>query len=139
MSALDELAARVGILEKKVAQLEASHAEPAQPRATKDQKGLTVKEFILNKRPSNDVEKTLAIGYFLEKFEAAASFNTDDLARNFVLAKEATPTNINDKVNLNIKKGHMAEAREKKDKKKAWMVTNSGERFVESGFDSKRD
>jgi len=28
----------------------------------------------------------------------------------------------------------MDEAKEKKDNKKAWIVTNSGERFLENGF-----
>jgi hypothetical protein len=32
----------------------------------------------------------------------------------------------------------MAETRSKKEKKKAWMLTNSGERFVESGFQASK-
>ena len=48
-----------------------------------------------------------------------SSFNVDDLSRGFELAKEAIPSNINHKVILNIKKGHLTEAREKKGTKKA--------------------
>jgi len=58
-------------------------------------------------------------------------FNARDLANGFRLAKEPPPTNINAKVDLNIGKGHMMEAKEKKDKFKAWVLTNSGEKFVE--------
>ena len=61
-------------------------------------------------------------------------FNTKDLAEGFRSAKEPPPTNMNDKVNLNIRKGHMMEAKEKKDKSKAWVLTNSGEKFVEEGL-----
>ncbi len=134
MTEIKALADRVLSLEKRVAELEARQRPEVEELSSKNPKELTVREFMLAKRPSNDVEKTLAIGFFLEKFEGASFFNVEDLARNFALAKEACPLNINDKVNLNIKKGHMAEVREKKDKKKAWMLTNSGERFVESGF-----
>jgi hypothetical protein len=137
MTDLKQLADRVLSLEKRVTRLEERHGEDAVQPALKGGKDLSVKEFIIAKRPSNDVEKTLAIGYFLEKFAGMASFNVDDLGRHFQLAKEASPTNINDKVNMNINKGHMAEAREKKDRKKAWMLTNSGEKFLERGFKDK--
>ena len=132
-----QLADRVLALEKRMQALEARLSRNALVTGSKGAKKLSIKEFIISKSPSNDVEKTLAIAYFLERYTGAASFNTDDLSQYFQLAKEATPLNINDKVNLNIKKGHLAEASEKKDKKKAWIVTNSGERFVESDFKDK--
>jgi hypothetical protein len=138
MSDLTQLAERVLSLEKRVAALEAHHTQGDSRAKSGDSKELSVKEFIISKKPSNDVEKTLAIGYFLERYAEATSFNIDDLGRYFELAKEPVPTNINDKVNLNIKKGHLAEAREKKNNKKAWMVTNSGEKFVEDGFKAKK-
>jgi hypothetical protein len=130
----NELEVRVAALEKRVTQLEALLGDGGKPNAAAPTKDLSVKEFILSKAPANDVERTLAIACFLERFAGYASFNVDDLARHFQLAKEAIPININDKVNLNIKKGHLAEANEKKDKKKAWIVTNSGDQFVESSF-----
>jgi len=134
MTDLRQLAERLQLLEKRMTELEAQVSDRVvEPRRT-ESKELSVKEFIIQKRPSNDVEKALAIGYFLERQAGMASFNVDDLARYFQLAKEAIPTNVNDKVNLNIRKGHMAEAKGKKNNKKAWIVTNSGEKFVENGF-----
>lgn len=127
------LEARVADLESRVAHLEQQIAG-ARKSIERVSKEMSVKEFILTKSPSNDVERTLAIAYFLERFCGMSSFNVEDLARQFQLAKEAVPANINDKVNMNVRKGHMAEAREKKDSKKAWLVTNSGEKYVESGF-----
>lgn len=94
-------------------------------------KKLSIKEFLLAKKPTDDVQRTLVIGYYLEHFEGMDRFNAKDLADGFRSAKEPPPTNINDKVNLNIGKGYMMEAKEKKDKFKAWVLTNSGEKFVE--------
>jgi hypothetical protein len=97
-------------------------------------KKLSIREFILSKSPKGDVNKTLAIGYFFEKYEKMSSFNANDLERGFHAAREKVPLNINDKINLNIKKGMMMEADEKKDNLMAWMLTNKGENFVESDF-----
>lgn len=134
MSDTTQIVESLRSLEKRVTELERRLSSSTGQPAPKENKDLSVKEFILSKAPANDVEKTLAIGYYLERYDGASSFNVDEIARCFQLAKEPIPGNINDKVNMNIKKGHMTEAKEKKDKKKAWIVTNSGEQFLERGF-----
>ena len=105
----------------------------AQPKIDKDieKKKLSIKEFILSKKPKNDIQKTLVVGFYLEKYEGLDCFNREDLENGFRSAKETVPSNINVDVNENIRKGYFAEAREKKDKLTAWYVTNSGEECVE--------
>ena len=134
MDDIKQLNEKVSSLEKRVFVLEAKLDNNLVESGVAIDKKLSVKEFILSKGPSGDVQKTLAIACYLEKYEGLTSFNVEDLGRGFKLAKEATPTNINDKVNMNIKKGHMAEAKEKKDNKKVWIVTNTGEKFLNDGF-----
>lgn len=95
-------------------------------------KKLAINEFIRTKKLSDDVKRTLAIAYYLDYFEKLNSFNAGDLKREFRLAKLSIPTNINDKVNVNIRNGHIAEDKEKKDRKKAWYITNKGSEFVEN-------
>jgi hypothetical protein len=95
---------------------------------------MSIKEFLLEGGASDDVQKTLAIGYFLETHETMTSFNKEDLEKGFRAAKEPVPANINDKVNMSIKQGHMTEAGEKKNSLKAWVVTNSGEKYLQNGF-----
>lgn len=121
---------------KKLAEFEGriSALEGRTDKRTAEDKKLSVKEFLLTKKPADNVQRTLAIGYYLEHFESMDRFNVRDLADGFRAAKEPLPTNINDKVNLNIRKGHMMEAKEKKDKSKAWVLTNSGEKLVEEGL-----
>ena len=134
MDDIKQLNERVSSLEKKVSVLEAKLGNDLVESGAAIDKKLSVKEFILSKGPSGDVQKTLAIACYLEKYEGFSSFNAGDLVHGFRLAKEPVPENINDKINMNIKKAHMDEAKEKKDNKKAWIVTNSGERFLENGF-----
>lgn len=97
-------------------------------------KSLSIKEFLLQKNPKDDTDKTLGIGYYLEKYEGFELFNIKDLEDGFRRAKEKVPININDKVNKNIQKGFIDEAKDKKNNFKAWYLTNSGEKFVENGF-----
>jgi len=99
-------------------------------------KKLSITEFLGAKMPSSDVQKTLAIAYYLEKYGNLNSFNVDDIKSHFRLARHPLPQNVNDKININIKKGYIMDA-EKKDGKKAWIVTNSGLQIVEGGFKNK--
>ncbi len=123
----------VDIIEKLEAhELRISALERVPHKITSEGKKLSVKEFILEKKPSNDVGRTLVIGYYLEHFEGMDKFNVKDLNEGFRWARQPLPKNINDKVNLNIAKGHMMAAREKKDNFKAWCLTNTGEKFVEN-------
>ena len=96
------------------------------------QKKMSIKEFLMTKQLDDEVKRTLAISYFLEILDGVKPFNTDDLKKAFRLAKVQLPKNVNDKINMNIKKGHIMEAEEKKAAKKAWELTASGERFVEN-------
>lgn len=97
-------------------------------------KKLSIKEFMLTKKPKGNVQKTLVIGYYLEHFDGMDRFNARDLAEGFRSAKEPLPANINDKANSNIENGHMMPVKEKKDKFKAWVLTNTGEKFVDGGL-----
>lgn len=124
---LKDITAKLEELERRIATLEGIADKSVQVQAKK----LSVKEFLLAKKPNDDVQKTLVIGRYLEQYELMTSFNTRDLAEGFRSAKEPLPSNINDRVNANITKGFMMETKEKKDKLKAWVLTNSGEKFVE--------
>ena len=117
--------------EKRIREIESRFSRVESPIR---EKALSIKEFILTKKPEDDVQRTLVIGYFLEKNKKLTSFNVDDLREGFRTAKEPAPENLNDKVFRNVKNAHMMEAEQKKDSKKAWVLTSSGERLVENGL-----
>lgn len=97
-------------------------------------KKISIKEFILQKRPKSGIQKALAIGYYLEKHQDFSSFNVKDVEQGFRDAREKIPPNVGDKIQKNIAKGHLMEAGEEKDGMKAYFLTNPGERFVENNF-----
>jgi hypothetical protein len=97
-------------------------------------KKLSIKEFLLERPPATDIQRTLAIGYFLEMHVGMASFTKADLAKGYRDAKEPEPSNIAVNINRCIKQGHMMEAEEKKNNKTAYVVTRSGEQFVVANY-----
>lgn len=116
--------------EKRISHLESM----AKTRPAEFKKELSIKEFILQKGATSDLAKTLAVGYYLERYRKVCPFNAKDLEELFMEAKEPVPTNINDAVNKNIERGYIMEAKEKKEGKKAWTLTATGERFVENNL-----
>ncbi len=120
--------------EQRIANLEKIQTSTNNDASNTVSKKLSLKEFLLSIKPESHVLKTLSIGYYLEKFGESAAFNTTDLENAFREAKESLPSNINQMVNENIKKGHIMEAKEKKNGLKSWVLTSSGEIFVETNF-----
>lgn len=135
---LEKIIKKLEALEARISQLEQGRENNAPDNQSDPQKKLSLREFLLSKKPSNDVKKTLSIGYYLEKHERLSSFNINDLEAAFERAKEKKPTNMNDKVNMNIRNGHLEETSEKKDSRKSWYLTNSGEQYVENGFKTQK-
>jgi predicted Ser/Thr protein kinase len=133
---MENLELRISDLEARMSAIEAIVATDI-PSKTKTRK-LSVREFMLEKQPANDIQKTLTIAYFIENNENISPFNANDLRRYFDYAKEQAPQNINYTVIKNIEKGYIMEYTEKKSKKKAWKITNTGERFVENNFPKNR-
>lgn len=127
----EKMEKRLKVLEGKVEALEKQLSGPA-TTSTKGTKRLSAKEFLLTKELKSETQKVLALAYFLEHIEGMTSFNVPDLEGGFRVAKEKVPLNMNDAVNKNIVKGFIMEAEAKKDSKKAWYLTSTGERYVET-------
>jgi hypothetical protein len=125
---LKEHEKRIGILEGCVS------SKPLEENESSQQKSLSVKEFLRSKKPNSNVQKTITIGYYLEKFENMSAFNASDIRNGFKAAREPEPSNIQAFINQNISNGHIMDFKEKKNKKKAYVLTNSGEEYVEKGF-----
>ena len=76
----------------------------------------------------------LAVGYYLETHEGVGSFTKADLEKGYRDAKHSLPSNMSMNIKHCIKAGNMTEAKDKKDNKPAYVVTSTGEQFVDSGY-----
>lgn len=127
---LNELKEKLEEHEERIKILEAQLKDKTAHKKKKD----SIKEFIISKKPKNDVQKTLIIGYYLENHNNMPNFNVDDILNGFKAAKEKCPPRkkIYDKIASNIDKGHIMESEDKKDNIKTWELTNSGERYIQN-------
>jgi hypothetical protein len=134
---LEDLARRVGTVERKVDHLEKMSRTSKATTGAKSvqEKKLSLRDFLVSRRPRDEAKKTLLAGYYLEKHEGFQSFSIRDLEKAFELAKEKKPLRLNDKVNMNIRNGHMEGASKKKNNRKTWYLTNLGESLVANDFE----
>jgi hypothetical protein len=128
----EELIKRIEDLERRVTVLEQPSDEPT--GIPQDRKPLSLREFIISKSPKTSLDTTLLIGYYLEKYSLTPSFNIDDIVKGFNQAKEKPPSNPSDMLAKNARRGFIMEAEDKKNGVKGWMITNSGEQFIENGL-----
>ncbi len=134
---LDAILQAIKSLEARVTSIETGSADAGAGRRTATgavAKKLSIKEFLLESPPTTDIQRTLAVGYFLETHAGMASFTKVDIEKGYGDAKEPTPSNMSVNIKHCIKQGHMMEAEEKKGNKTAYVVTRSGEQFVKAGY-----
>jgi hypothetical protein len=133
---LDAILEAIKNLESRVAKIETGTIGVTGWESTtrSPTKKISIKEFLLKHPPTDDIRRTLAIGYFLENQAGMASFTKADLESAYRNAKEKVPSNMSVNIGRCIKQGHMMEAADKKDNKTAYVVTRSGEEFVRRGY-----
>jgi len=102
-------------------------------------KKISINEFTSEKKPSDDLQRTVIFAYFLEKHEGQEYFNAVTIQNCFLRSKHKIPANINDKINQCIKKGWISEHPQKKDDKKVFYITNKGVAAVENNFQQEKE
>jgi hypothetical protein len=130
---------RIRLLEQQLegkgkVEIRAAAAPSAPPAPPPPPPKPTVKQLVLEKAPADDVQRCIVIAYHLEKREDYKSFNAKDIEKGFIDAREKVPGNVADKILKNVWKGHMMQVPEDKDGLKAYVLTNAGIKFVESGL-----
>ena len=133
---LDTILEAIKGLETRVTRIETGSGAVSgnQKASPSGSKKLSIKEFLLESPPTTDIQRTLAVGYFLETRVGMSSFTKAELEKGYSDAKEPIPSNISVNIKHCIKQGHMMEAEEKKNNKTAYVVTRSGEQFVIAGY-----
>ncbi|HEX69385.1 MAG TPA: hypothetical protein ENG10_03720 [Candidatus Bathyarchaeota archaeon] len=88
-------------------------------------------EFLRNKgTPRKHTDIAIIFSYWLFHRENMQAYNIDDIAKCYDEARIKMPKNLTDTMNKLQKKGYVKPVGEK-DGKKAWIITQSGEEYVE--------
>jgi hypothetical protein len=87
-------------------------------------------QFFKMSNPRTDIDRTLAGIYFLEKYRNVQDATAAEIRDVIKEAKVPPPTNVNDAVNRNIRKGLIMSAGDRENKM-VFVVTSDGEAAVE--------
>lgn len=98
-----------------------------------DNKNKSVSEFLREINPSNDVRKTTAISYYLEKFGNKKIFSNKEIIGCFKKAKIKLPLNVPDKIQKAIQNGWL-DCKERNQ----YSLTSSGEMAVKNKFSNSK-
>lgn len=93
----------------------------------------TVSEFLAAAAPRNHVETAVLVAYFMWRSGDGAGMTIEELVGSYAQARLKRPKNPSDVLAQAIRKGYLLEAPQKKDGKKAWLITQTGEAYVEGG------
>lgn len=97
------------------------------------QKGLSLQELLKEKKPTNEVQKTLLFGYYLETTIGKTEFTTKDIDECYRKAKEKLPPNLSDKIKMNVQNSFMMQMG-KSESSRTYALTNTGLKVIEEGF-----
>lgn len=120
---------RLNVIEKHL-KSPAHDSVPSEPTASS--RLTSAREYVLKYSPSDDNQRALILGAYIEQ-KGQESFTVEDLRKVFREARLKLPANMNDKVNKNIAKGYLMDG-DIIDGKKSWMLTMTGQMFIENGL-----
>lgn len=103
-------------------------ATPATVRL--DPTGMDLTEFLAAKKTDTHPDRVVAIAYYVYHTHGGAGVTTNDLVDAYARARVKRPQNYPDVIAGCVRKGRLVET-EPKDGKKCWVITRTGEAYVE--------
>jgi hypothetical protein len=91
---------------------------------------MQINEVLASKSLESHMDKVEAIAWhFLRQGED--SVNSNDIFNAYAKARMQRPKNLTDVINQSVKRGNLTDSLEKKDGRKAWSITHTGEKYIE--------
>lgn len=105
--------------------------EGINPLKQVNKKEKSLREFVNEHKNESDVDKTILILFFKEKFIGIEGITSRDVTEGFREIREKAPGNIADKFQQLAKRGLITSSKLSK-KLNSWTYTNSGEEYIAS-------
>ena len=139
ISRLDAIAHRLEAIEKVLSAAAPNlagrpgAAETPKASGVAGPRPLSITEYILQKQPVDDNQRTLVLASYLETYGPQSDFTADELRQAFKDSRLKVPLNVNDKIGKRVQKGELMAVGER-DGKKTWQLTMTGQAVVGKGF-----
>lgn len=96
-----------------------------------DPAGMDLTEFLAAKKTETHPDRVVAIAYYVYHTQGGAGVTTSELVDAYARARVKRPQNYPDVIAGCVRKGRLVET-EPKDGKKCWVITRTGEAYVEN-------
>ena len=90
-------------------------------------------EFLASKKAATHPDRVVAIAYYTYHTQNGAGVTTQDLTDAYGRARVKKPQNFPDVIAACVRRGRLVEG-ERKDGMKSWVITRTGEAFVEQNL-----
>jgi hypothetical protein len=90
-------------------------------------------EFLAQKKALTHPDRVVAIAYYTYKTQDGAGVTTHDLTEAYSRARVKKPQNFPDVIAACVRRGRLVEG-DRKDGMKSWVITRTGEAFVEQSL-----
>jgi len=94
-------------------------------------KRFSASELFASKRWNTETEKIILAAHFLERYAGKTAFTIADVRGLLLSAKVSSPKNVSLALLQSVQKGWLMEAPSEDNKRKAWSLTQTGERQIE--------
>ena len=91
---------------------------------------MDVTEFLATKKATTHPDRVVAIAYHAYHTQNGAGVTTHDLTEAYTRARIKKPQNFPDVIAACVRRGRLVEG-ERRDGMKSWVITRTGEAFVE--------
>lgn len=119
---IQELEERVGAIEEQIESGDISYGTP------------DLRAFVEQIDPSTHVERSVAIGYYLENQKGKNNFTVDDIGEGYRTCKIQKPANMSDAL-ANAENRGWVMRDGVNEQYQQWILTRDGEQFVEEVID----
>jgi hypothetical protein len=91
-------------------------------------------EFLAAKAPKTHVDRLTAIAYHSLHSGDEVGVTVEEILEGYTRSRTAKPKNVHDVVGQCMRRGFLIESESRKDGAKAWVITGTGEAYVEKSF-----
>jgi len=91
----------------------------------------TVSEFLALTEPASHPETAVCVAYYMWRSGDPGGMTLEELLTAYAQRRAKKPRNASDVLARAARKGHLIEASERKNGKKAWVITQAGEAYVD--------
>jgi hypothetical protein len=103
------------------------------PAASPPSLEMDLTEFLAAKKATTHPDRVVAIAYYVYRTQNGAGVTTQDLTDAYSRARVKKPQNFPDVIAACVRRGRLVEG-ERKDGMKSWVITRTGEAYVEQNL-----